>query len=495
MKNILLFVAVMVFPIFLMAQAPALQQADVEFPLRFLASDELGGRRTGEMGNDLAARYIAEYFRTYNLQTVEGADDYFQDVPFSGITPPSTAQLTIGDANFMQAEELLMLTGTAADVEAKAVFAGYGWVDNKTGHNDYADLKVADRVVFVLPGTPDAQDPLAVFNSMGKKRQIAAELGAKAVIELYQLPFPWKFFVSYFNKESLQVSKSNGNDISYGFVNGIDKSVIERMRKGKKVKVKLSHSDYQQRTIKAQNVIGVMEGSDPDLKDEYVLVTAHYDHVGSGKNGGGAFTAEDSIFNGARDNAMGTVAMLGAVKSLSQKRPKRSVVFLAVTAEELGLLGSAYYADNPLIPLDKMIFNLNSDGAGYDDTSAISVVGYGRTGTDELVDRASAMAGLKVLPNPAPEQGLYDRSDNVSFARKGVPAINFSGGVTGFSEEIGKYYHQVADEATSVDFPYFTKMCQVFANLTLMIANDDKKPVWTAGDKYEAAGKALYSNE
>lgn len=480
---------------FLFAQTPLLQQADVEFPLRFLAADELEGRRTGERGNDLAARYIAEYFRTYGLQTVEGADDYYQRIPFNGITPPTTAQLTVGEQTFQQGEELLMMTGAAMELEGKAIFAGHGWVDQKTGHDDYANLKVKDKIVFVLPGTPTAGDPATIFGSMGKKRQIAAELGAAAVIELYQLSFPWKFFVSYFNKESMQVSSEGSSAISYGFVNGMDKAMIERMRKGKKVKVKLNHSDYQQRTIAAQNVIGVLEGSDPELKDEYILVTAHYDHVGTGKNGGGAFTAEDSIFNGARDNAIGTVALLGAVKTLAQAPPKRSVIFLAVTAEEIGLLGSAYYAENPLIPLEQTIFNLNSDGAGYDDVTAISVVGYGRTGTDELVDQAAASADLKVLPNPAPEQNLYDRSDNVSFAKKGIPAINFSGGVTGFSAEIGKYYHQVGDEADSIDFPYFTKVCQVFANLTTLVANMDKKPFWMEGDKYEAAGKELYSNK
>lgn len=484
----------LLLPFGLLAQASSLQQSDVEFPLRFLAADELGGRRTGEMGNDLAARFIAEYFRTHGLQTVEGAEDYYQSIPFNGITPPTTATLTLNEKTYQQGDQLLIMTGTTANIEGKAVFAGYGWVDAETGHNDYEKLNVKDKIVFVLPGTPTASDPATIFRAMGEKRKLAADLGAAAIIELYQLSFPWKFFVNYFNKESIQVEgKTADQPISYGFVNGIEKEVIERLRKGKKVKVALTHDSYQKRSIDAQNVIGVLEGSDPQLKNEYVLLTAHYDHVGTGANGGGAFTPQDSIFNGARDNALGTVALLGALKVLAQQRPKRSVIFLAVTAEEIGLLGSAYYAENPLIPLEQTIFNLNSDGAGYDDTTAISVVGYGRTGTDEWVDQAAASAGLKVLPNPAPEQNLYDRSDNVSFARKGVPAINFSGGVTGFSPEIGKYYHQVVDEAASIDFPYFTRVCRVFAQLATTIANSNTKPFWIADDKYEAAGKALYN--
>lgn len=495
MKNLLLIFVCLMQISFLNAQSASLQQADVEFPLRFLAADELEGRRTGERGNNLAARYIAEYFRTYNLSTAPEATGYYQNIPFTSIIPPTIAKLEINNKIYEQGEDLLIMTGDDLDIEAKAVFAGHGWVDEKTGHDDFKDIKVQDRVVFVLPGTPTSQDPATVFSAMGKKRALAAERGAVAVIELYRLSFPWKFFVSYFNKESLQMGSMDGKAITYGFANQIDKSAIEKMQNGKKIKVKLANTAFKKRSVPSQNVIGILEGSDPTLKDEYVLLTAHYDHVGTGKNGGGAFTAADSIFNGARDNAMGTVALLGAVKLLSQNPPKRSTIFLAVTGEELGLLGSAYYAENPLIPLNKTIVNLNSDGAGYNNTSYASITGYGRIGIDDLTDEAVKSAGLEVFPNPSPEQGLYDRSDNVSFARKGVPAINMAPGITGFDEQISKYYHQVADEAESIDFQYFTKWCQAFANLATLVGNAEKKPTWQTGDKYEAAGKELYSKE
>lgn len=492
MKNLLFSLIFLATWSTLSAQTPAVQQADVEFPLRFLASDDLMGRRTGEMGNNMAARFIAEYFRTYGLKTVEGAEDYYQNIPFEGITPPSMASLTIGDQSFKQGEDLLIMTGNALDTEAKAVFAGHGWVDADKDQDDYKGLKVEGKVVIVLPGTPDASDPSTVFKAMGVKRQLAAERGAIGVIEMYRLPFPWGFFKNYFNKESLQISAGGDSPISYGFVNKLSDETFARLKKGKKVKVSLQNSDYAKREIPSQNVIGVLEGTDPELKKEYVLISAHYDHVGTGKNGGGAFTAQDSIFNGARDNGMGTVALLSAVKALSQNPPKRSIIFLAVTAEEIGLLGSAYYAENPLVPLNETIFNLNTDGAGYNDKTAVSVTGYGRTGTDEWSEQAAQAAGLTVIQNPVPEQNLYDRSDNVAFARKGIPAICFSPGVTSFDSELGKYYHQVADEADAIDFPYFTQYCQAFVTLAELIANDNKRPEWTAGDKYEEAGKMLY---
>jgi Zn-dependent M28 family amino/carboxypeptidase len=240
------------------------------------------------------------------------------------------------------------------------------------------------------------------------------------------------------------------------------------------------------------NVAGLLEGSDPELKDQHVIITAHYDHVGVGKQGGGFYSEQDSIFNGARDNAFGTISALAAAKTLSELRPKRSVIILAVTGEELGLLGSKYYADHPLVPLEKTVYNLNTDGAGYNTTEAISIIGAGRTGIDAEIADATGAYGLDVIEDPAPEQGLFDRSDNVSFAVKGVPAVNFSPGLTAFDEAIGKYYHQVTDNPNTIDYDYLLAYCQSFSRLARLLANKAELPFWVEGDKYEAAGKELY---
>ena len=156
------------------------------------------------------------------------------------------------------------------------------------------------------------------------------------------------------------------------------------------------------------------------------------------------------------------------------------------------LLGSAYYADHPLIPLEKVIFNFNTDGAGYSETGAVSVFGWDRTGTNEMLEAGVKPFDLEIIPDPAPEQGLFDRSDNVSFARKGVPALTFSPGFREFDAEILQHYHQVTDEADSIDYDYLTKYCKAFAHCCRMIANSPNKPVWAEGDKYEEAGKELY---
>lgn len=476
----------------------AVTQPEVELPLRFLASDELGGRRTGSQGNLIAARYIAENLRTYGYTTAPGANGYFQPINLQASSPAANATLTINKTTYKFKEDFLVLTGDATNLsKLDVVFAEHGWIDEKTGRDDYKGKDVKGKLVLVLPGPPDQTSPQAVFRAMSQKRDWAYERGAVGLIELYRLSFPWNFFSSYFGKENLGFAPKEGpkpsNKMFYGWLKEKNTvSDIKDIQAGKKLKADLSSSGSSRRTVTSQNVVGVLEGTDPQLKDEYLIVSAHYDHVGIGKEGGGAYSKEDSIFNGARDNAMGTVALLTAAKTLSQQRPKRSVIVLAVTGEELGMLGSQYYAENPLIPLNKCIFNLNTDGAGYNSTEHVAVIGWSRTGTDELIEKAAKSVGLKVFPEPAPEQNLFDRSDNVSFAAKGIPALCFSPGVTGFDDAIAKYYHQVADHAETVDMPYFLKYCQSFANLARLVADNPQRPQWKAGDKYEKAGMELY---
>ena len=278
----------------------------------------------------------------------------------------------------------------------------------------------------------------------------------------------------------------------HAWIQAADKSEIEALKNEGNLSVELASGAGSFKSLASQNVIGVLEGTDAKLKNEYLLLTAHYDHVGTGKQGGGAFGPQDSIFNGARDNGMGVVALLAGAEALAKERPKRSVIILAVTAEEMGLLGSQYYAEHPLIPLEKTIFNLNTDGAGYNTTQGAGIIGWDRTGTNEWVEKGLAAFGLEVIPDPAKEQNLFDRSDNVSFARQGVPCLTFSPGFKAFDQALMKNYHQVSDEADTVDFTYLLKFAQSFAHTARLIANADERPEWVAGDKYEAKGKTLY---
>jgi len=466
---------------------------DIRTQMEFLASDFLAGRRTGSEGNNIAAQYIAAHLRAYGYTAPEGTDNYLQRIPFTASKPPESASMTVNKKTLVAGTDFLILSGPAANLKASGVFAGYGWVDSETNHDDYAKLDVKGKVVFVLPGPPGSKDPSSIMGAMRTKRQLAEERGAVALVELYQLPFPWAMFANYFGGESLRVADPDEvpSKLTYAWLNKTDGLSFEDIQTAKKLSVTLTSSGFSKKTIYSQNVVGVLEGTDPKLKDEYLMISAHYDHVGVGAQGG-QYTEQDSIFNGARDNAFGTIAMLNAAKALAEQRPARSIIVLAVTGEEIGLLGSAYYAEHPLIPLNQVIFNFNTDGAGYNDTTAVSIFGWSRTGTNEMLEAGMAPFGLKIIGDPAPEQGLFDRSDNVSFARKGVPALTFSPGFSEFDAAILQHYHQVSDEADSIDYDYYLKFCQAFAHCTRIIANSPQRPVWVEGDKYEAAGKALY---
>lgn len=243
-------------------------------------------------------------------------------------------------------------------------------------------------------------------------------------------------------------------------------------------------------TIESQNVIGIVEGTDPELKNEYIIYSAHYDHVGVHASN----VPGDSIFNGARDNAVGTTTVLSMAENLAKYPTKRSALFILFTGEEKGLLGSRYYVKNPVLPLKQMVYCFNSDNAGYNDTSVATIVGLGRTTVGQHIKDAASAFGLEAIDDPAGEQGLFDRSDNVNFAKKGIPAPTFSLGFRSFSGDVTKYYHQPGDEADTLDYDYLLKFFQAYVLSGRKIGNDPKTPTWVAGDKYEKASKALYGN-
>lgn len=470
---------------------------EIKAQLEFLASDFLQGRRTGSPGNEIAAQFIAAHLKAYGYDTATGQDHYFQDVPLILSSPPSRSSLTINGNEFIQRTDFLILSGASSKMTGELVFAGHGWVDKDTDHDDYADLDVKGKIVFVLAGAPDAKDPGAIFQAMSTKKKLAKEHGAIALFELYQLPFPWAMFTNYFGGESMRINEGeekNEDDILYGWFNKTDAVSFETIQSGEKMEVSIESNGGVKKLILSSNVMGVLPGTDPELADEYLLLTAHFDHVGVGAQGG-HYTKEDSIFNGARDNGIGVVALLAAAKSFAEQGTARSIIILAVTGEELGLLGSQYYSDHPLIPLEKTIFNLNTDGAGYTDTTSVAVVGWDRTGTNDYMIQGSAFAGLNVIKDPVPEMQLFDRSDNVSFAKKGVPCISFSPGFSEFSDELMKNYHQVSDDTDDLDFEYITKYCQAFTHAARLIANAKQKPQWVSGDKYEAVSEELYGEE
>jgi Zn-dependent M28 family amino/carboxypeptidase len=247
---------------------------------------------------------------------------------------------------------------------------------------------------------------------------------------------------------------------------------------------------FEKKSLQSFNIVGKIEGTDPVLKDEHVIMCAHYDHIGV-QSGEGL----DSIYNGARDNGIGTTGLINAAKYFSLNPAKRSIVIIALTAEEKGLLGSKFYANHPKVPLEKSVFALNIDNSGYTDTENITLLDTARTNIDKFVYQAAEEAGLGVMGDRIPSQGYYERSDQVSFAMKGVPAVNFKMSMAAFDERISEYYHQPNDEFDSVDLSYVYKYWISYIRAAELIANWDQTPYWMAGDKFEEAGNKLYNKE
>ncbi|MGB3777845.1 MAG: M28 family peptidase [Tunicatimonas sp.] len=468
------------------AVAQSVQRAEVEQHLRFLAADELRGRDTGSPELEIAARYLAEQFRRYGLDTVPDALGYFQPVKLVSAQPPAEATLTYGDQSFQIGTDLLVLSGDSVDVEAPVVYANYGTADDL----DAADVE--GKIVITKAGGDGVTNPQSFFYMTNEKQDRVTARGGVALVELYRSnQIPWTLLVQYLNAERLTVDAdldTASQKLPVLWLNDPKGERLTRFEGGKTKSATLSVAKKEEADVPVKNVVAMVEGTDPQLKNEYVVLSAHYDHIGVAASP----NPQDSIFNGARDNALGTTALLSAAEYLAAHPPKRSVLFVALTAEEKGLLGSAWYVAHPLVPLKQTVFNLNTDGAGYNDTTKVTAIGLERTTAEQSITEASKAFGLEAIQDPVPEQNLYDRSDNVSFAQKGIPAVNFAPGTTAFDAEIMKNYHQVSDEAETLNFNYAEKYAEAFTLTAERIANLPEKPFWKAGDKYEAAGEKLY---
>lgn len=464
-------------------------QSAIRRDMMYLASDQLQGRKTGEAGNQLAASYIAGEFRKAGVSVVPGMKDYFQPIPFQKFIAPKLGEVTVLGTDFTLGSNLVMLHGGPSHTKTEAVYADYGWVDEAGGRDDFKGLDVKNKMVLVQGGLPQGGSPTEIFASMAKKREMARSRGAAGLLEIYNLSFPWNFFRSYFSRDRLEIVQNAGKD-GDSFIHAwiqLPSGSKPSLEMGKSYPIQINTTGSTSTTVKADNVLGYIPGK--KLKDEYVMLSAHFDHVGVRA---GQVIDQDTIWNGARDNAWGTVGLIAAARFFAHNPPDRSILLAAVNGEEIGLLGSKYLADNPVLPWKQVIFNLNSDGAGYSDTTIVSVIGLNRVGAAQEITAGCEAFGLGTFADPAPEQGLFDRSDNASFAALGIPAPTMAAGLRTFDEAVRKYYHQSIDNPDNISYTYLTRFTKAFVNSANNIANMKEKPKWQSGDKYEAAAKKLY---
>lgn len=455
----------------------------VQAKIEFLASDELRGRDTPSPEQDIAAKYLATRMKEWGVKSAPGVDDYRQPVPFKIVTPAKSGSFEAMDSTYILGEDMLLMGGSSAEVESRVVFLDYGSED------DFDNAKVAGKIVVVRLGEKGEPNVRKAFASGRKKRERAAEYGAVALIELYtSKQISWKLIKNYLGGASMSLDmdeKQEGIPHLWMDDSANTKSAFFKESKGKS---RLNIGEATIDRFVSYNVVGMVEGSNPELKNEIVVYSAHYDHVGVGQPDADG----DTIYNGTRDNAIGSITVLEAAHNIAKYPLERTAMFVFFTGEEKGLLGSEWFVEHPVVPLESIVMCFNSDNAGYNDTSITTIIGLERTTATDAFLKSGDTYDLGTIGDQMPDQNLFDRSDQVSFARKGIPAVMYTMGVTAFDDELLKYYHQAGDNPDSVDYDYIFKFTKAYVHACRLVGNMPERPYWTEGDKYYDAGEALY---
>ena len=518
------------------AALAAIEPGALEAHIAFLADDRLAGRRTGTPGYVLAADYVGEQFAGIGLRPA-GDDGSFlgrvrlrrasalaDESSLALIREGQVERLTVG-VDYVAGARTDQVQGTT---EAPAVFAGFGVSAPESGYDDYQGVDARGKVVVVVRGAPVglASDASAHYSSGRVKSQIAAERGAVGMITVVPPTDggrgSWESAVAFAGRGSMQWlgpdgSPPSGTALATASMSvvgaeklfaGAERSLADvlaesgRGRPGSfdlRATVRLaSRSEHDD--LDGFNVLGVLPGSDPDLADEYIVVTAHLDHVGIGREQNG-----DSIYNGAADNAAGVASLIEVARALASlpTTPRRTFLFVATTAEEEGLLGARYLAANPLESLGTLIANINMDGnlMLYPMANIIAVGGE-HTSLGAVAETAANRVGLEIQPDPMPEQNLFIRSDHYAFVLRGTPSIALMTGTTSsdpdidgpavMNEWIATKLHRPGDDANQ---PFHYEAGADYVRTVFLIAeqvgNDDDRPHWIEGDFFGAAFGAV----
>jgi len=510
--------------------------------IRVLASDEFEGRAPGGKGEALTVAYIRREFARLGLAPGNPDGTYVQKVPMVGVTSKPSLTLIAGKrAADLHYPQDFVAWSPVAQKEVKVaksdmVFVGYGVIAPEYGWDDYKGMDLHGKTLVMLindPAIPDPRDPTRLDPNMFKgeemtyygrwtyKYEMAARLGAAAAIIVHETkPAAYSYEVvqhSWARENfTLDTGAASANfppvpgwmqlDVAKELFKaaGLDFDAMKQAALSKNfqpVPLGISASfDVNNKITKVQshNVVAKIEGSDPVLKHETIIYSAHWDHLGIDASLPGPRTKQ--IFHGALDNASGVASLLALAKAYKALpvAPKRTIVFLATTAEEQGLLGAEYYAEHPLYPLDKTLLDINIDGVNsYGRTTDLRVIGAGKSDADELVAREAARQGRIAHPDDRPELGGFYRADQFEFAKAGVPSVYLKGGsmVIGkdanygrdkLSDYIAHHYHSVADTVDdSWDFSGAVEDTQLLFMLGYDVAQGSVYPQWRAGADFQ----------
>jgi Zn-dependent M28 family amino/carboxypeptidase len=514
--------------------------------IKVLASDEFEGRAPGTKGEELSVNYITDQFKKIGLKPGNPDGSYTQEVPLAGIKSDPRMSFIVGDKTIdlkYPGDFVASSARLQPDINidnSDVVFVGYGVVAPEYGWDDFKDVDVRGKTLLMLIGDPpvgDPKDPSKLDEKMFKghamtyygrwtyKYDIAAKRGATAAIIIHETgpaAYPWQVVRSSWSKENFELDNPDKNidavqarswitlDIAKKLLadSGRDFDTLKKRAVSKdfrpvalnaKCKIGIKQALH---SFKSHNVIGKLEGSDPKLRNKYIIYTAHWDHLGKHPELPG-----DQIFNGAIDNASGCAAVIQLAAAFRKLNPppKRSVLFMCTTAEEAGLLGAKWYAEHPLYPLQKTLADINIDSMNvWGKARDIEDLSFGFSTLDDMLAAAAKGQGRTAIPNSRPEKGHIYRADNFEFSKAGLPSLYVGKGEHLLSQPENaplaadqfdsRDYHQVTDEIHSDwDLSGAVQDAQLLFEVGYQVTNGDKFPEWKTGTEFKAKRDAMLS--
>ena len=515
---------------------PAIELIDEDTLKGYIAeisADKYGGRSPGSDGDAMARKYLADTMASFGLQPGGAGGSWEQEFELVGITAelPSTWSFMHGSnqVEFTPHDQFMAASGVQAEragfENAEVVFVGYGINAPEYAWDDFKDIDVRGKVLLVMNNDPEWDPELFAGNTRlyygrwSYKYENAARHGAAGVIIIHtreSAGYPWQVVDTSWAGEQFELAAGEEPRIQVaawlteesaselvGMAGHELQDLLESARNREFVPVPLGVTtsiNFRNtiRTITTANVLGLLPGSDPGLSGEVVIYTAHHDHLGVGAPDADG----DTIYNGARDNGAGVSSVLAIARAFAATpdKPRRSLLFAFVAAEEQGLLGSAFYANNPTYAPGHIAANLNFDGGNiWGKTSDITIIGLGKSSLDTIILEQAGNQGRGVKPDQLPDRGFFYRSDQFNFARIGVPAMffrtgsEFIGKPDGWGKERIEYYedhdyHQASDELRDDwNFDGMVEDARLGYSIGLAVANDEQMPAWNPGDEFEAA--------
>jgi Zn-dependent M28 family amino/carboxypeptidase len=518
-----------------LSDLPVINEQAVLDDTKVLSSDEYEGRGPGTRGEELTVAYLIDQFQKAGLKPGNTDGTYVQTVPLVGITPTPAPLIFEKDGRrqtLQWRDDVVAWTKHVADSasleKSELVFVGYGTVAPEFQWDDYKGVDVKGKTLVMLVNDPPLPDDkvfggraMTYYGRWTYKYEIGAEKGAAGVLLIHETEpagYPFDVVQSKVTEQFDLVTpdKNMGRVAIEGWITLEQGRSLLKMagQNFDELKQRAATREFKPvplgvhasmtikntlRTVQSKNVVAKLEGR--ELKDEYVIYTAHWDHLGIGPAVNG-----DRIYNGAKDNAVGTAGLLEIARAFTKLRqpPRRSVLFLAVTAEEQGLLGSQYYSVTPIYPLAKTAATINMDGPNtYGRTRDLTLIGYGASDLDDYAREAASEQGRTIRPDPEPEKGYYYRSDHFNFAKQGVPSLYADEGV----EFVGKppeYGEKVRADYTNRDYHMPSDVVkpdwdlggaredfQLFFAVGYRVAEADRFPEWKPGNEFKAKRDAM----